>query len=667
MEKEKEKEDEEEMMKEKEKEGEKNKEPTSPTASPMILLAGKNRKMSRTSGLEIGEEREAEADIIEVLIAGVRLMCKDLAKGEAAVEYAELVIKVWDTAKQKGLIKIKRKAIEARIWRAVGVAYGLLANQTYDPDVRPTYHEKSLSSLTKSIDLDPDSWESHYQLSLQYAEMRDINQATTAITKTLQINPTHLPSWHLLTLLFSCPVQSSNPNQALQTCDIGLKESDWDAGVVTDAPVDVHVNGLATSSPSRGSADEGEQFLSLKMTQTALLDLLNGAEAGLQTHESLFTLYGKVFSPDSQSGSSSLYNGVPGGSGRRTGAADGVHSGQGSHDDVANLVAHTGMTLSASAVHSTAGEPLGSNTQLGASLSTPNVKVNSVRSADGVLGASPTGLRLSPSKRTKRGRKKSLGAISINTALASDMEHGGGSVISTGSNLDIPRVSYASSISTSSLRSLQSPTPSLGTATSIKSIYQPTTLPTRPSTRSRMRRLRSLRFLTSLWLASAAAFRRLGKLEEAHKALEEAEGVDVVSADVWCQLGLLSLVEKKTDTAVMAFRKALVCDPMHVMTKVHLARTYLETNELELAEGLLESVTKGNGWDCAEAWFYISQVFQRTDRIERTKDCLWYALDLEGTRPVRSFSVLPRTILAGIFIFIIGCFCLSKDRRGFMN
>lgn len=309
----------------------------------------------------------------------------------------------------------------------------------YEPDVRPTYHEKSLSSLTKSIDLDPDSWESYYQLSLQYAEMRDINQATAAITKTLQINPTHLPSWHLLTLLFSCPVQSSNPNQALQTCDIGLKESDWDAGVVTDAPVDVHVNGLATSLQSRGSAEEGEQFLSLKMTQTALLDLLNGAEAGLQTHESLFTLYGKVFSPDSQSGSSSLYNGVPGGNGRRTGAADGVHSGPGSHDDVANLVAHTGMTLSASAVPITsAGEPLGSNTQLGASLSTPNVKANSV-SVDGVLGASPTGLRLSPSKRIKRGRKKSLGAMSINTALASDMEHGassaGGSAISTGSNL----------------------------------------------------------------------------------------------------------------------------------------------------------------------------------------------------------------------------------------
>lgn len=47
---------------------------------------------------------------------------------------------------------------------------------------------------------------------------------------------------------------------------------------------------------------------------------------------------------------------------------------------------------------------------------------------------------------------------------------------------------------------------------------------------------------------------------------------------------------------------------------------------------------------CEPHRFYISQVFQRTNRIERTKDCLWYALDLEGTRPVRSFSVLPRWV-----------------------
>ncbi|RUS12859.1 hypothetical protein BC938DRAFT_478374, partial [Jimgerdemannia flammicorona] len=326
-----------------------------------------------------------------------------------------------------------------------------------------------------------------------------------------------------------------------------------------------------------------------------------------------------VYSTDTHSGNSSVYNGVSGG--KRSGVVEGgIASGHASNDDVAGMVVHTGMTLSASAVVGVSG-PLGSGTQLGASLSTPNVKANSVRSVEGTIGS----MHLSPgTSKIRRGRKKSLCGISINTALASDIEKAGmGSAITAGNRRiywlfdgmcglfthtfslkfpDIPRVSRTSSVSSSSLRSLHSPTPSIGTPISIKSIYPPITVPSRPSTRSRLRRIRSLRVLTSLWLASTAAFRRLGKLEEARKAVGEAEGVDALSPDLWCQLGLLSLADKKVDRAIMAFRKALACDPTHVLTKVYLGKTYLEMKEVELAEGLLESVTKGNGWDCAEAW-----------------------------------------------------------------
>ncbi|RUP44551.1 hypothetical protein BC936DRAFT_149302 [Jimgerdemannia flammicorona] len=408
------------------------------------------------------------------------------------------------------------------------------------------------------------------------------------------------------------------------------------------------------------------------MTQSALLEKLNGHEAGLQTHESLFTLYGKVYSTDTHSGNSSVYNGVSGG--KRSGVVEGgIASGHASNDDVAGMVVHTGMTLSASAVVGVSG-PLGSGTQLGASLSTPNVKANSVRSVEGTIGS----MHLSPgTSKIRRGRKKSLGGISINTALASDIEKAGmGSAITAGSNLgewDVfilffagrakgdsegtfrgrkgrgsveerlgilglllgmeevklnivpveqtvaftghvwtihPHVLFEISRHPPRLPHLLGflefpalpPFPHPLHRHPIKSIYPPITVPSRPSTRSRLRRIRSLRVLTSLWLASTAAFRRLGKLEEARKAVGEAEGVDALSPDLWCQLGLLSLADKKVDSAIMAFRKALACDPTHVLTKVYLGKTYLEMKEVELAEGLLESVTKGNGWDCAEAW-----------------------------------------------------------------
>lgn len=121
--------------------------------------------------------------------------------------------------------------------------------------------------------------------------------------------------------------------------------------------------------------------------------------------------------------------------------------------------------------------------------------------------------------------------------------------------------------------------------------------------------------------------------------------------------------------AITSFHKALSIDNNHTYSLVHLSRVYMKMDDLEMAEGLLDSVTKSNGWNCAEAWyvfflrklcifnillldkyvfififfirFYLGKIYQATNRVKRTKDCLWYALELEETNPVRSFSILP--------------------------
>ena len=55
--------------------------------------------------------------------------------------------------------------------------------------------------------------------------------------------------------------------------------------------------------------------------------------------------------------------------------------------------------------------------------------------------------------------------------------------------------------------------------------------------------------------------------------------------------------------ATTSFYKALAIDNKHVPSLVHLARVYMETDDIEMAEGILDSVTKSNGWNCAEAWY----------------------------------------------------------------
>lgn len=98
-------------------------------------------------------------------------------------------------------------------------------------------------------------------------------------------------------------------------------------------------------------------------------------------------------------------------------------------------------------------------------------------------------------------------------------------------------------------------------------------------------------------------FIKLGKLDEARKAVEEAENVDWISnPQVWCVLGQLLEAEGDFEQAQTAYNKSLVIDPNDVVCRLWLAKSHIAQSNREIAEGILEILTKSNGWDCAEAW-----------------------------------------------------------------
>lgn len=123
-------------------------------------------------------------------------------------------------------------------------------------------------------------------MALQQAEMHDIGQAVQSITKAIQSNPTHLPSWHLLTLIISCPNQGDY-KQALKTCEMGLQQASQAAGY---ADIIDNYNGTGH--------DEAEQHLTFQLTRTLLLYALHGPESALESSETLFGLYGKIAIPE---------------------------------------------------------------------------------------------------------------------------------------------------------------------------------------------------------------------------------------------------------------------------------------------------------------------------------------------------------------------------------
>jgi len=58
----------------------------------------------------------------------------------------------------------------------------------------------------------------------------------------------------------------------------------------------------------------------------------------------------------------------------------------------------------------------------------------------------------------------------------------------------------------------------------------------RPTGHSVVRTARANKVLVTLWLMSASAFRRLGRMDDAMKAIEEAERVDASNPEVWYQV-----------------------------------------------------------------------------------------------------------------------------------
>ncbi|KAF1936025.1 hypothetical protein EJ02DRAFT_459876 [Clathrospora elynae] len=57
------------------------------------------------------------------------------------------------------------------------------------------------------------------------------------------------------------------------------------------------------------------------------------------------------------------------------------------------------------------------------------------------------------------------------------------------------------------------------------------------------------------------------------------------------------------------------------------------------AFGLLSTLTKlGAGWDYSEAWYVLARAYEESGQVEKTKEVLWWCVELEDTHPVRSWK-----------------------------
>lgn len=64
------------------------------------------------------------------------------------------------------------------------------------------------------------------------------------------------------------------------------------------------------------------------------------------------------------------------------------------------------------------------------------------------------------------------------------------------------------------------------------------------------------------------------------------------------------------------------------------------------AFGLLSTLTKlGSGWDYSEAWYTLARAYEESGQVEKTKEVLWWCIELEDTHPVRPWKALGGSVL----------------------
>ncbi|PFH52497.1 hypothetical protein AMATHDRAFT_139942 [Amanita thiersii Skay4041] len=182
----------------------------------------------------------------------------------------------------------------------------------------------------------------------------------------------------------------------------------------------------------------------------------------------------------------------------------------------------------------------------------------------------------------------------------------------------------------------------------------PPPVPPEGQTKRNARVAKENKLLSDVWLMSSATFRRLGRIEQAKGAIQEAEVKDESNAAVWVQLGLYYLALGRRQYANDAFQKALFISPEDISATIHLARLYLmpETSlvdsrrpegtvtqeNVDLAAGLLSHITRGVGWDVPEAWYFLARAYGMQGRKDRERECLAFALDLSERRGVREIG-----------------------------
>lgn len=212
----------------------------------------------------------------------------------------------------------------ALAWQAIGLAHGHWSKVTHEAASRTEIQAKAIRCLRKSLASEygrSKDIRSFFALALMLAERRDLTTAievvkTALMTTQGEEESYHLtfgqywqersliPMWHLLALLLSARQDYVMAAKACEGALEQFKDPNVLFGRSTPGFKSEHLNEVEhdgdNPSGPRGLVDEmddteKESILEVKMTQLALLELVEGADMAVNASYELLTLFSRLF------------------------------------------------------------------------------------------------------------------------------------------------------------------------------------------------------------------------------------------------------------------------------------------------------------------------------------------------------------------------------------
>ncbi|KAI5928573.1 filamentation protein [Camillea tinctor] len=209
-------------------------------------------------------------------------------------------------------------------WQAIGLSQAHWSRYTYDTSARTELQSKAIRSFQRSLSAEngnPTDVRTLFMLSVLLAEQRELTAAIDIVKAALMSGKpaggqnaaarsylrerSLIPLWHLLALLLSARQEYV---MAARACEGAFEQ--FDDPAVLFGPQDLegmyrseHLNDAQAQNEktdTKGLVDEmddleKEGIIEVKMTQLALLELLEGPEVAVNASHELLVLYARLF------------------------------------------------------------------------------------------------------------------------------------------------------------------------------------------------------------------------------------------------------------------------------------------------------------------------------------------------------------------------------------